>query len=167
MTEKTIFTREECAEEVRLMARRTALLYYAFAEQVIAALGEEEGKRLIRQAIQSYGEFCGKAIRRQILEMGLPPEPENMSLARDLPQVGWENAQIPQPDGTVRSVCTYCPLAATWQELGSKAVELGSLYCGVDQAKQAGYNPGYEFIHAQNVLRGDPCCEFVVRKREE
>jgi hypothetical protein len=74
--------------------------------------------------------------------------------------VGWEFGTITLPDGQERRICTYCPLAAIWQELGAE--ELGRMYCYVDQAKYHSYNPDYEFVHAKNVLDGDEYCEFVI-----
>ena len=41
-TPENLITPEECAEEVKLMARRTALLFYYFASTLLEELGEED-----------------------------------------------------------------------------------------------------------------------------
>lgn len=158
--EKTLTTRE-CTEEVRLMARRTALLYYHFASTLIDELGEEEGRRLIAKAIWAYGEHCGRAVGEQVDRMGLPRSEENFNKVPDLPHFGWELSTASSPEGEIRQIATYCPLAAVWKELGPEAQALGRMYCYVDQAKQHAYNPQEDFIHTRNTLDGDPYCEFA------
>ncbi len=165
ITEK-LLTEKECSEEVRLMARRTALLYYYFASTLVKELGEVEGKRLIAQAIQAYGEHCGRAVREGVEALGLPLTAENFNKVPDLPHYGWETSTVVSSDGDTRPVATYCPLAATWIALGSDAQKLGRMYCYVDQAKQRAYNPQEEFIHSKNILDGEPYCEFLVKPHE-
>jgi predicted hydrocarbon binding protein len=158
-------TADECTKEVKLMARRAALLHYYFSEAVIEELGEEAGKKLIKKAIWAYGEHCGRAVREGVEALGLPLTDENFGKVRDLPRFGWETGMITLPDGEPRLVATFCPLAATFKELGPRGMELGRLYCFVDQAKYNAYNPEVDFIHARNVLDGDDCCEFVVQPK--
>jgi hypothetical protein len=158
-----MMTTGECAQEVRLMARRTALLHYFFSKTIIDRLGEEEGKGLIAEAIRAYGQYCGDAVRGGVEELGLPITDENYARIHDLPKYGWETDTITLEGGEERQVVTYCPLAATFKELGPQGVELGRLYCYVDQAKYRAYDPSKEFVHARNVLDGDGCCEFAIR----
>ncbi len=163
--EKTVSI-QQCEAEVKLMARRTALLYYYFASTLINELGEEEGKRLIAESIQAYGEYCGRVIGEQIDQMGLPRTEENFDKIPDLPHFGWETSEIASEDGSPHSIATYCPLAAIWKELGPEAQALGRMYCYVDQAKQRAYNPKEDFIHFRNLLDGDPYCEFVIKPHQ-
>ncbi len=160
--EKTL-TASECAVEVGRMARRTALLYYYFASTLIEELGEEEGRRLIAKSIWAYGEHCGRAIREEVEGRGLPLTQENFDKIPDLPAIGWETSEVAAEEGGLHAVATYCPLAAVWKQMGPEAQRLGRLYCYVDQAKQCAYNPKEDFVHARNLLDGDPYCEFVVR----
>jgi hypothetical protein len=160
-------TVQECSNEIQLLARRTGLLHYYFSRAIVDRLGEEEGKALIKEAIWAYGRHCGQAVREGVEAMGLPLTEENYGRVRDLPKYGWDSDMVRLPDGEKRPIVTYCPIAAALQELGPDAVELGRLYCYVDQGKYEGYNPDMEFIHAQNVLDGDPYCEFLVRPASE
>jgi hypothetical protein len=156
---------DECAADVRLLARRLALLHYYYAEAIIGRLGEEEGRALIKEAIWAYGRHCGNAVRAEVEALGLPLTAENYSRGRDLPRFGWESGKVTLPNGEVRATSLFCPIAATLQELGPRCMELGRLYCFVDQAKFEAYNPAIEFAHARNVLDGDACCEFAVGAR--
>jgi hypothetical protein len=160
-------TTGECAQEVQLMARRTALLHYYFSKAIVDKLGAEEGKKLVEEAIWAYGQHCGRAVREGVEEMGLPITDENFDQVRDLPRVGWETGTITLENGEERPIVTHCPLAATFQALGPQGVELGRLYCHVDQAKYHACDPEKEFVHARNVLDGDPYCEFVIRPVEK
>jgi hypothetical protein len=164
---ENMVTTKECTEQINRMARRTALLYYYFASTLIEELGEEQGKRLINKAIWSYGEHCGRAIHEKVNELGLPLTQENFDKIPDLPEYGWETAEVTSSDGTVHPTATFCPLAAVWMELGPAAQNLGRLYCFVDQAKQHAYNPNEDFIHYKNILDNDPYCEFGVEPHQE
>jgi hypothetical protein len=160
-------TAVECTEQVRLAARRIALLYHFFADTLTSELGEEKGKELIQKAIQAYGVHSGRMMRQELEALGLPPTPGNQGRVSDLPRFGWDTDHTVDAEGRQLPTVTYCPLAATWEALGPRAVELGRLYCHVDQAKQEGYNPLDEFLHTSNVLDGDPFCTFLVRARQK
>jgi hypothetical protein len=159
----THLTPKECAAEVRLIAQRLALMYHFFATTLVEELGRGEGERLIQKAIEAYGVHVGTNSRAQVEALGLPPTPENASKAADLPAYGWETGMRQDENGERFPVVYSCPFAETWKELGPEAERLGRLYCWVDQAKQKGYNPDYEFLTTRNVLEGDPWCEFAVR----
>jgi hypothetical protein len=163
--EQTV-TVEECTEEVNLMARRAALLHYYFALTLVEELGEEEGKRLTKKAIWAYGEHCGRTVREGVEALDLPLTDENYSQVRDLPRFGWESGTVTVPDGEERAVVHNCPLATIFKEFGPRGEELGRIYCYVDDAKYAAYNPEMAFRHAKNLLDGDPYCEFDLRQKK-
>ncbi|MBN1317526.1 MAG: L-2-amino-thiazoline-4-carboxylic acid hydrolase [Anaerolineales bacterium] len=162
-----MITTGACAFEVGLMARRTALLHYYFSKAIIDKLGEEEGKELIKEAIGAYGRHCGQSVRDGVLEMGLPITDENYNKVRDLPAFGWKMETIKLDNSEDRLIATYCPLAAAFQDLGPEGEKIGRLYCYVDQAKYEAYDPDKVFIHARNVLDGDPYCEFLIEPVEK
>jgi len=155
--------REQCLQDVRRMARRTALLYHYFVTTLVEHFGEEEAKALTSEAIRRYGEHVGRTVRQGVEEMGLPNDIENFGEFSDLPSVGWEGLVAETEHGPRKRVL-YCPLAAVWKELGAE--ELGRMYCYVDQAKYRAFNPHAELIHVCNLLDGDPYCEFDVRLKE-
>jgi hypothetical protein len=153
-------SREQCVQDVRRMAGRTALLYHYFVTTLVEHLGEEKARALTSEAIWRYGEHVGRTVRQGVEEMGLTNDIENYSKYPDLPSVGWEGT-VAETEHGPRSRVSYCPLAAVWKELGTE--ELGRLYCYVDQAKYRAFNPRAELIHTRNMLDGDPYCEFDLR----
>jgi len=156
--------REQCVHDVRLMARRTALLYHYFVTTLVEHLGEEKAKALTSEAIWRYGEHIGRRVRQGVEEMGLTNDIENYGKYPDLPSVGWEEI-VAETEHGPRMRVTHCPLAAVWKELGAE--ELGRMYCYVDQAKYRAFNPHAALIHTRNVLDGDAYCEFDIRLEEK
>lgn len=167
MTDEKMITVDKCKQQVHLMARRLALLDYFFSRAIIDHLGEEEGRKVIEEAIWAYGQYCGKAVMKKVAEMGMPLTEENFDKVPDLPEYGWDIETHTLEDGEVRPIVRFCPIAAGFKELGPEAEKIGRLYCYVDQAKYAAYNDQMDFIHTKNLLDGDPFCEFLVREKEK
>ncbi len=143
-------------QDVWLMAQRTALVYMEMAKALVDALGEEQGKQAIKDAIWRVGTRCGQQVREHVLGLGMEPIPDNHGLAPDLPSKGWRTE-----DGKV----TFCPLAAVWIALGEQ--ELGRIYCNIDPSKFNAYNPGLWCTHDKNVLDGDDCCIIRIHSKGE
>jgi len=140
-----------------------ALLYYHMATAIVQRLGEKEGEKLIKEAIWSYGEACGRDVRESVLSQGLSLEAANFSAVPDLPSKGWRH-EVRGTGEKAGSAVTFCPLAAVWKELGAE--KLGRLYCFVDQAKFHAYNPDLCVVHEKNVLDGDDCCIIKVSSKD-
>ena len=151
-------------QDVWLLARRMALLYYYMATAIVDRLGEDEGKKLVRDAVWAYGEACGRRVRDGVLSQGLPLDAGNYARVPDLPSKGWSGGTVALPSGEKAHATTFCPLAATWKELGAE--KLGRLYCLVDQAKYCAYAPDLRLEHTRNLLDGDDCCVMEVTERK-
>jgi hypothetical protein len=151
---------DQCVDDVRRMARRTAMLYHFFVATLEDHLGKDQARALTEEAIWRYGDQIGRETRAGVEAMGLANDVENYGQHPDLPSVGWEGAEAQTEDGPRHRV-HYCPLAAVWQEMGSEAV--GRIYCTVDQAKYRAFNPRAKLIHTCNMLDGDPYCEFDIQ----
>lgn len=151
---------EEVTEQVRLMARRLAVLYHHTAQVLAERLGDAQAEELLREIIWRYGTESGEYARRQVEKLGLPLTTENFGLGSDLPKYGWQSEQRTGEDGVKRACVTYCPFAKVWQEKGSE--HWGQIYCLVDEAKYRAYN-GALCRHANHVLRGDDGCLFDIQ----
>ncbi len=151
---------EEATEQVRLMARRLAVLYHYMAQVLVERFGDEQAEELLREIIWRYGTESGENARRRVEELGLPLTADNFGLGSDLPKYGWESEQR-QSDGITRNCVTYCPFAKVWQEKGAE--RWGQIYCLVDEAKYRAYN-GALCRHAKHVLRGDDGCLFDIQE---
>ncbi len=162
MTEK--ISKEEAKEQAILMAKRCALLYQVFAETLVDELGEEKGAEVIAKVIKKYGIKSGEAVKAGVKEQGLDLSIGNYGKVPELPKVGWITKQKSLTKDRMEVDVLYCPMAEQWIDEG--AAKLGRLYCHVDQAKYAAYNPDFECIHKNNVLDGDAKCTIVVKRKE-
>ncbi|HEY3314670.1 MAG TPA: L-2-amino-thiazoline-4-carboxylic acid hydrolase [Bacillota bacterium] len=156
-------TVEEATEQVKLMARRMAMMYHHIGQVLVERLGQDQAKEILRESIKRYGNECGEMVRQRVLAMGLPLTAENFEKVPDLPKYGWETEWAFDEKGVARPRVTHCPLAAVWLEKGS--AELGRLYCGVDQAKYESYG-GLSCVHRKNLLDGDGQCLFAIGEKQ-
>jgi|WetSurMetagenome_2_1015567.scaffolds.fasta_scaffold113581_2 hypothetical protein len=156
-----MITQEEATRQVLSIVNRMALLHYSFAKMLVKELGEKKGKDLTRKAIDFYGKQVGEQVKEKTLAKGLQNFRENYQ--EDLPMLGW-NIEGVVVDGEPRARIHACNLAKVWNELGDPA--LGRLYCYMDQAKYAAYNPELECVHVKNTLDGDPYCELAIRTKK-
>jgi predicted ArsR family transcriptional regulator len=156
--------KDEASQQVILLAKRCALLYQVFAEALVDELGEEKGRQAIGKAIRRYGTISGSAVRKGVEEQGLDLFMENYGKIPDLPHTGWVTEQRSIAEDSLEVDVLYCPMAEQW--LAGGAAELGRLYCYVDQAKYAAFNPDLECVHEKNVLDGDEKCTIVVRRKK-
>jgi hypothetical protein len=154
----------EALAQVLVTVERLAMLHYHYAATLVAELGEEKGKELVRRAIEAYGREVGERQHQRIIVAGHEPSCENYGLLPDLPRLAWSPEGMPLTEIGGRQV-RVCPLAKYWLERG--AADLGRLYCYVDQAKYAAFDPECECRHLKNVLDGDDTCLTVAKKREQ
>lgn len=154
----------EAVAQIGIAVERLAMLHYHYARRIVEELGEERGRKLISDAIAAYGREIGERHRRKTMEAGVAASVENYKTLPDLPTLAWTEEFKP-----VRSVAgrpmPICPLAAYWMDVGAES--LGRLYCYVDQAKYAAFDPECECRHLKNVLDGDEGCQIVAKKRWE
>ncbi len=144
---KDNYSRGEAAEQVRRLGYLFGLLFYHFSSLVIERYGEEEGRRLVEEAVRRFGLDRARRMREKAIAMGLEPNLENFRRVSDLPEVGWGGARE-----------TYCPFAEAWFEKG--ATDLGKLYCAVDIWKYVGYNPKILVKRTSWILEGDDECRY-------
>ncbi len=145
-----MISEKDCAKQVRQVGYQVGLLFYHFAKTIIKELGEANGKRLVLEAIRSYGTERGKAIREKVENVGLELTIENFAKFSDLPASGWEHTE----EGT-----SYCCYAEAWMDRGVE--DLGRLYCEVDFALIEAFNPKIRAKRVESILDGDPCCKVV------
>lgn len=148
----------ECLQQILITVERLAMLHYHYAQTLVAELGDERGEELVARAIASYGREVGERHRRRVIEAGFEPSCENYNVVPDLPTLAWS----PRSGDQERPVC---PMAKYWIERGAGG--LGRLYCYVDQAKYAAFDPECECRHISNVLDGDDRCQLAAKKKAD
>lgn len=151
---KESYTREEASEQVRRIGYLFGLMFYHLASTLIEGLGEEEGRKLIQEAVRRFGLERGRRMREKADSMGLEPTPENFRMVSDLPEVGW--------GGATRE--TYCPFAEAWFD--KDATDLCKLYCEVDIWKYIGYNPKISVKRTSWILEGDKECRYEIKEED-
>ncbi|MFX1300898.1 MAG: L-2-amino-thiazoline-4-carboxylic acid hydrolase [Promethearchaeota archaeon] len=147
---KDMISEKECMKQVRQLGNQVGLLFYHFAKKLVNEFGDKKGKRLILEAVRSYGTERGTAIREKVKNAGLELTLENFVKFSDLPAIGWEHTD----EGT-----TYCCYAEVWMDRGVE--DLGRLYCEVDFALIEAFNPKIRVKRIGSILDGDPCCKLV------
>jgi hypothetical protein len=154
---------DEARRQVALVCRRLALLHLAFADAIVEALGDEQGKRLVERAIKRYGTLIGEAKREAAIRRGLETDREGFDSVSDLPRLGMHDAiERVDVEGEQRVRAHGCVMGKIWQEQGK--AHLGRLYCYVDPASSMAFNEGLKLVHTKSVPDGDPFCELVMRQ---
>lgn len=164
MAEEMI-SKTEAASQVRQMGRMMAMLFYHMSRQVTGAVGSEQAKKIIGQAVWALGKERGEAQKTKVLAAGFEHIPQNYGKLPDLPALGWDVVKAENAENDTHVKITYCPFAEVWQE--KDFAEFGRLYCYIDQAKYCGFHPDSEMVTLKNVLEGAPYCEMVCRSKQQ
>ncbi len=155
---------DEAAAQVAILFERLAILHASYARTLVDELGEEEGRRVVLNAIREYGKKIGAQVREKAVARGEDDSPEHYR--GDLPAYGThDRLETVEVDGETRLRAYGCGMWKTWEMLGEE--ELGRLYCNTDVAKYMGFNPCAKQIHTKALFAGDDCCELVVRPTTE
>ena len=143
-----------------------AKVYVYMAEALIAHLGEEEGRRAIRETVRRMSRDSGLEARRSYEMRGVENTWRNHR-DENAPfyALAWTGGvTVDMPDLKVVEY-SYCPLGAAFAGLGARAEELGDIYCGVtDDAFWEGFNPEWT-VTREKTFSGDGLCRLVWRRR--
>ena len=144
--------------DVDVMSRTMAALFYFLADEVINTYGEDAVK-VIKRAMERFGLHRGQKIREKVLHEGEQLTLENLFKYYDMPLLkAWEMEAEDTPQKRVSCV-SYCPMAVQWKELEGE--EIGQLYCTVDPYLVQGYNPELSFWHEGTIPQGEKECKLV------
>lgn len=143
-------------EPVGKMAKLMAELYYFMAKEMMDRLGEKDGKEAIRNAVTGFGAARAEVMKEEAKERGLEINAETYAMVRDMPPISWEK------DPENPSDITYCPMCDMWEQLD--ALELGSLYCEIDDVLYRSFNTYFERPLCRT--SGDGCCRFLINQNQ-
>ena len=151
---------------IRNVSERIALLHLAYAKTLVNELGEKNGLELVAKSIKEYAKLVGERVKRNVLEKGLEPTPENWSQWEDVPPFGMHDKIEYLQENKILKIKTYgCVLAKIWKEYNMD--KLGRIYCYVDPIKYMSYNPSYKLIHLKTIPDGYDYCEFAITQTSE
>ncbi len=149
-------------DPVIALGRIMAKLYKYMSDEVINAVGKDQGEKIVRKAVWKFGKERGKNIRNKVLDNNLDLTLENMIKYYDMPlNNAWE-AEVELKADMFKEVVSYCPFAQEWIESNSE--ELGYIYCEQDIALMKAYNENIDFNRNENIMDGtDKKCRFNIK----
>ncbi len=157
-------TKNDAKEDIKIIAKRLALVYYFFVKNLIEELGEEETERIVKKMIAQYGSYCGERVKEKVVGMNLELKAENYGKGKDLPALGWDISLVESDENSLTYEFGNCPFAEQWKELNFE--KWGRLYCYIDQAKYSTFNSQLQCFHDENVLDGDKTCYIRLTNEE-
>jgi hypothetical protein len=143
-----------------------AKVFVYMAEALIDRLGEDEGRKVIRETVREISRDSGEKARSSYEARGIENTWRNH---RDengpIYALAWEGGvALDEPNVKVVEY-SYCPLGDAFAELGDRAEEIGDIYCGVtDDAFWQGFNPAWTVTREKSFSR-DSLCRLVWRRR--
>ena len=142
-----------------------SLLYYYLAQSVCQKLGPDEGKTVVRRALEETGTALGTKFRDLHTEQELNTNLTTLfnpgyGIPRD-PRV-WDCDQEWYEESRIWEVYT-CPMAQLWEQQDPQASALGALYCACYYpALLKAYTQGLASIELSHCLAsGDDCCHLA------
>lgn len=126
--------------------------YYYMAKNIVEAMGEEEGEKVIRKALKEFGEDRVSSIKAEALEKGVTVDSfEKFFTVRDMPDCGWVN-------GDERGVVEQCLFHEVWKRYGDMGMKMGALYCEIDYILYGSF--GFELDRPECKCTGGDRCIF-------
>jgi hypothetical protein len=140
-----------------------ALMMAWISRAVVDAVGEEEGERIIRQAVVRYGNQRGRRMAMRVEANGHPLTVGNY-LAYAETRVGKGKMQTKllerSPHG--RTQVFECPWYVAWAE--NDLMEYGRYFCmEIDRAIVPGFNEDLVLEVNGTLSNGAECCDFLFR----
>ncbi len=133
------------------LSKLMAEMYYFMAKELIERLGEEEGKKAIKAAVENMAKSRIEAMKHDALSLGLSPiGKDTYNKIKDFGTPDWKRDE--------NGLVTYCPMAETWAQYGNEGLALGALYCQIDYALYEGF--GMKLDRPKCLTNGDSCCIF-------
>ena len=143
----------------------TAQLFATMCKFIIEKLGEEEGKALIRKAVEYFGRQRGGRIAETVKQLGKPLSFKNWLTYTDIDSGNFPfKATIDNHDLVAKvGACSFVTAAEKWG-LG----EYAAIYCKyADFAILDGYNPDIKLVLEQRQKSGQNHCLFRYIMKEE
>lgn len=137
-----------------------AEIYYYMAKNILEALGEEAGSKVIEKAVREFGYDRVASMKAEAEERGIDVNSEAAYFSvRDMPSCGWENEQTPEG-----SICHRCLFDEVWKRYGEMGKKVEALYCPVDYILFGSF--GLELDRPACKARGDDTCVFHLTRKK-
>ena len=124
----------------------------------------EQGEDVIRQGVEAFGVERGKGIAARAASQGKPNTMENYLTYYDMGRSDLFEYETVYHPTEIEQTFTTCAFGGQWKEDGMG--KYGILYCQmIDPSIAKGYNPNFEVVHDEYVLR-EGQCHFLFQMKE-
>ncbi|WP_219837162.1 L-2-amino-thiazoline-4-carboxylic acid hydrolase [Paenibacillus sp. R14(2021)] len=142
-----------------------AKLFAHVSKAVVDRFGEA-GKDAVREGVRTFGEERGRDIARRAGVSGKPNDIENYLLHYDMGRSDLFEYETKYHPLEIEQNFTKCAFGDQWKKDGMQ--EYGILYCQmIDPAIAKGYNPNFEVVHDEYLLKEGNCHFRFQMKQEE
>lgn len=142
-----------------------AKLFAHIAKMMVETYGKEEGERVMMDSVGAFGEERGRDIARRAAAVGKPNTIENYLSNYDMGRSELFEYETHFHPKEIEQSFTKCAFAEQWKKDGME--DYGILYCHmIDPSIAKGFNPNFEVVHDQYVLR-EGTCHFRFQMKDE
>jgi L-2-amino-thiazoline-4-carboxylic acid hydrolase len=144
-------------------AQHHALLFASIAKECIHKIGQEDGEKILRKAVQKYGHQRGKRMALRARKNG-----HALTVANYFAYGEWNvpkcemDFKLIEKNPDARLNIFRCPWYAVWKE--NNLLEYGKYFCKeIDTALVNGFNPALEFQVNSTQTNGEGLCDFIFK----
>lgn len=156
---------QSAGHEASTMFAVMAKLFAHIAKSVVERFGKEEGERAMMDSVGVFGEERGRDIARRAAAAGKPNTMDHYLSNYDMGRSELFEYETTFHPTEIEQTFTKCAFAEQWKKDGME--DYGILYCHmIDPSIAKGFNPNFEVIHDQYVLK-EGNCHFRFQMKEE
>lgn len=155
---------KEVGQKAHSMYAMMAKLFAHVAKCIVDKYGEA-GQEAMRKGVATFGEERGRDIARRAAAIGKPNTMDNYLSNYDMGRSDLFEYETLFHPTEIEQTFTKCAFGDQWKKDGMG--EYGILYCQmIDPSIAKGYNPNFEVVHDQYVLK-EGTCHFRFQMKEE
>ena len=143
-----------------------AKMFAHISKKSVEAHGKA-GEEAMMEAVRTFGEERGRDIARRAAAVREPNKMDNYLSNYDMGRSELFKFDTHFHPTEIEQTFTKCAFADQWKEDGMQ--EFGILYCHmIDPAVAKGFNPNFEVIHDQYILKEDEgVCHFRFQMKKD
>ena len=144
----------------------SAKLFAVMADEILKSCGEQEGEKIVRNAVRRFANLRAENIRSRILAAGKQVTFETVEEFSDYPpNCAWD-AESRITENQLQEITRVCPYATAFREIGLE--KAGSLYCKeIDLALNEALFGSITFQRPRLFTDGpDAPCEMIITRNE-
>ena len=157
--------RKENGREPDTMFAIMAKLFAHIAKVFVERYGKDEGEQVMMDSVGTFGEERGRDIARRAAAVGKSNTMDNYLSNYDMGRSELFEYETLFHPTEIEQTFTKCAFAEQWIKDGME--DYGILYCHmIDPSIAKGFNPNFEVIHDQYVLK-EGVCHFRFQMKDE